>query len=333
MRNIDELIERLPKVSVKGDHPLSFYVRKLKYSKPEVSAWITEKQLIAVLEACDQLRDINIYYFLHNVHWPSILIKQKKLQHFLLDPERYWHEQKYSFWRILRTLTSASPDIQTIILGGQLYKEDKRHSKTSSISINTARALNPCRNLEKVLVYDEVWTIPYLKYLTIMAPNLVQVRLHLKYERNLTQLKTTLEASLEVWSKTLRKLWICYVHDLIEVPKPKGRPSRLLPITFPVMEKLEKLKLVGVQISGASLYNLSSLASLTLAYTEHDDIIDSLVRHSVLEKLTELVVNEMDSYREVKTRRKNLNLRQWEPSRFSIVFYGRTRFVHWSDSE
>lgn len=307
-KNIDGLIEQLSKIAVRGDHPLSFYVHEVKYTDPKS---IKEKQLRAVLNACDQLQVIDFDDPLDNRDWPGVLRTKKQLQHLFLGVTDFI-EQNYSFWSLLRTLTTTSPNIETIILKSRMYKEERGHQDTATTSISS-RTYSPCRKLEAVLVEDDVWTIPHLKYLTVMAPNLVYACLYLRNKENLTELKSTLEASLKAWSGTLRSLFICNTHNKADILKL--RQCRLHPVTFPRMEKLEELVLIGVQISSASLYNLNSLKSLSLIEIDHRDILTTLAlrfsRRPVLEKLTKLVVDRSDLYRDVMARRNNVLLYQW----------------------
>lgn len=307
-KSIDGLIEQLSKIAVRGDHPLSFYVREVKYTEAKS---IKEKQLRAVLNACDQLQVIDFEYPLDNIDWPGVLGTKKQLQHLFLGVTDFI-EQNHSFWSLLRTLTTTSPNIETIILKSRMYREERGHQDATTASISS-RLYSPCRKLEAVLVEDDVWTIPHLKYLTVMAPNLVYACLYLRNKENLTELKSTLEASLEAWSGTLRSLFICNVHNKADVIKL--RQCQLHPVTFPRMEKLEELMLIGAQISSASLYNLNSLKSLILIEIDHRDILATLgLRLSgrpVLEKLTTIVVDRPDLYRGVIARRNNVLLYQW----------------------
>lgn len=304
MRNIDGLIEQLSTTAVREAYPLSFYVREVKYMGPRNRRLISGTQLRAILSACDQLRVIHIKIpLVHedrlSIDWPGILRTKNRLQRLYLSQPSHL-EQRHSFWSLLSALTTTSPNIESIVLKpwSLWYDEEHGHIVNISAVVNAARVQRPCRKLETVIIEAEVWTIPYLKYLTIMAPNLAYVHLHLKYETNLNPLKSTLEESLRAWSGTLRELQV-RTHQ-----SPGYR--QLLPVTFPEMMKLEKLVLIGVQISGTSLYNLESLKSLSLYEIGHQDIAATLSRRYVLKKLTELNVDRPDIYRDIIVRR-NLN--------------------------
>lgn len=308
MKTIGGLIAQLPKTAVKGDHPLSFYVREVKYSKRD-NKEITDEELITILNACDQLLVIDIAYPSINIDWPQVLRKEPKLQHLHLGGSSPY-EPKFTFWSLLSTVFDTSLNIKSIVLKPQRFTDGQEHPKNVTAS-KTASTPSPCRKLEKVIVDDEVWTVPYLKYLTNKAPNLVYARLGLRYEKNLTELKSTLEASLRVWSKTLKEIWICYFHDEDDIPELVQR--QIFHIAFPSMEKLEKLELVGIQIDDKSLYNLHSLTSLSLALIDHQNIATTLSNPCCLEKLSRLNVDRPDSYRDTIAKRKNHDFKmdQW----------------------
>lgn len=313
MRSMNELIEQLSKTAVKGDHPLSFYVRTIKLD-PEDTRRLPDNsmrcaarpaQVEAILKACDQLHVIDFLGPIKNIDWPGILRTKKKLQ--CLDLFRWSsNEEQHSFWPLLNALTTTSPDICYIGLGPRLNKDERGYPDAATIE-RAARAGRPCRKLKAVKVMAEVWTIPLLKYLTIMAPNLVHVVLFLKYEKNLNELKSTLEACLKKWSETLMVINIAYLHNH-EKSVPGHSLLQLLPLTFPNMERLERLMLSGVQISSASLYSLKLLTSLCLFSIDHTDIVDTLYRPSVLQRLTCLTVDKAYIYEDVVARRKGVKL-------------------------
>lgn len=315
-QKVNELIEQLSKAAVKGDQPLSFYVREVNDAVSGLHQQkVTNEQIDSILKACHQLKAINILVLEVDLDWPKILRTKKKLQRLCLEGSD--QRQQYSFWSLFTTLTTNCPDIESISLGSQHYKEERGYPDTSTH--------RPCRKLQDIWINDEVWTIPYLKYLTVMAPNLVSVGLYLKSEKNMTKLKSTLEAAFREWSETLKTLCICHYHPGVSASELKKR--QLVPITFPKMEKLEILVLIGVQISGASLYNLNSLKKLTLAFIDHRDIIHRLFKRSVLEKLTKLEVDEVYSYREVVRRRNDIRLNAWFPD---CLYCGNVSGPQWT---
>lgn len=243
---------------MKGDHPLSFYVRELicwdrvefRHGPWDGTERLTNRQIETILKACDQSLNIRFQIPIEITDWPGILRTKKKLEY--LDLEQWLYgKQKYNFWSLLNALTTTSPDIKSVKLAPRWYKEERGHPDTATIERAT-RAHRPCRKLEEVMVNDEVWTVPLLRYLTIMAPNLVNVHLYLKYEKNLTELKSALEACLKKWPETLKKILICYSNNEESVPEVRRR--ELFPMPFPRMMKLEQLVLIGVQMSSASLY-------------------------------------------------------------------------------
>lgn len=334
-RSIDDLLKQLSKTAVKEGRPLSYYVREIYYEKNSPTELFestnlpsqgTRRQVETILKACDQLQVIEFRTPFEIVDWPGILRTKKQLQYLRLEQWLY-RGLNYSFWSLFSALTTTSPDIKTIKLEPCKYKEERGHPDTATIE-RAAKASRPCRKLECLRADDEVWTIPLLKYFTIMAPNLIDVHLYLKYEKNLTELKSALEACLEKWSETLKKILICYSNNE-GVPELRHRP--VLPVTFPRMDKLEELVLIGVQISSASLYTLNSLKSLALAKIEHEDIVATLSssRPSALQRLTRLTVDKPNLYRDVITRRERVVLIPWVhmhyycPYTSSLLLYDR----------
>lgn len=337
-KELDGLNEQLSKTAVQGDHPLSFYVRELIYERSVRSRYIdmpqdgtdwlprdTRRQIVAILNACDQLRRIYFHTPIEIIDWPGVLRRKKKLEYLVLEQWLY-NEQKYSFWSLFNALTTTSPNIESINLEPRWYKEERENPDTATIE-KTAREHGPCRKLETVAVNDKVWTVPLLRYFTIMAPNLVNVHLYLKYEKNLIELKSTLEACLKKWSETLKKILICYSHNEDNVPELRRR--QLLLLTFPKMERLERLALLGVQISSTSLYDLKLLYELILTKVDHRDIVATLSRPSVLQKLARIIVDEPDLYVGVVAKRERVYLFPWRnyhcPYTCSI---GQYRQVH-----
>lgn len=341
MRKIDELIKqlRLTKSAVRGAHPLSYYIREIQYLPPKNCQTIKVKQLSAVLNACDQLQVIKFAYLYDAIEWPEIIRTKKKLQLLYLKDGTRSCLHRYSFWSLLEALTTTSPDIETIFLEELFYSESQMPlvGADAATVARVARTHSPCRKLKTILSEDEVWTVPYLKYLTIMAPNLVEARLFLRRENNMTELISTLEASLIAWSKTLKSLCICHHHSDMTRTEAQRRQSH--PITFPKMEKLEELALIGLQISSASLYNLNSLKGLILALTDHSGIIDALGRghwhlgRPVLEKLNLLAVDRLALnayYREgMIGRRNNVQLHRW--NQYSLMTGLRSGCIHWDE--
>lgn len=309
---IDELIVFLQN-PVKGVQPLGSYVRELNYEEPHIK--IKEEHLIAILKACDQLTFLRIDTYAHfNINWSELVSTKTVLQHFFLGGS--WSDQKYDFWSLFSTLTTTSPYIESIILGPQYFTDAKEHrnSKTGAISTRiNGNALqvtgSPCRSLKTVLVADTVWTVPYLKYLTVKAPNLVRTTLRLRCEDRLTELTSTLEAALKVWSRTLMKLDLFFGEEVVADPMLKQR--QLLPLAFPKMEKLESLRLVRVQINAASLKNLPSVKKLELQGTNDKDIADKLSNRSILPKLEDLRVSidAFDYYKDAANKRKSHRLK------------------------
>lgn len=189
-RTIDELIKqlKLTKSAVREAHPLSYYIREIRYVLPANSHTIKVEHLYDVLNACYQLRVIIFACPNDTIEWPEIIRTKKKLQHlYLIDVERCKH--RYSFWSLLKALTTTSPDIETIELK-ELYSEPQMPlvDPDAATVARAARTHSPRRKLKTMSSQDEVWTIPYLKYLTIMAPNLVEARLFLRRENNMTEL-------------------------------------------------------------------------------------------------------------------------------------------------
>lgn len=168
-------------------------------------------------------------------------------------------------------------------------------------------ALTPCKHLQEVESDDLVWTIPYLKYLTAKAPNLTFVKLRMRYEKRITDLTSTLETALKVWSRTLGVLALSYEGDR---KHPEVQPHQL-PLTFPKMEKLEELHLFGIKVSAASLKNLPSVKKLELQGTNDKDIADKLSNRSILPKLEDLRVSidAFDYYKDAANKRKSHRLK------------------------
>lgn len=303
MRDINRLVKQLSTTAVRGDHPLGFYVREVTYSRwDSESRCITSQQLVAILRACDQLYVINIAPPFNIPDLPDILRTKRRIQYLCFKRHELHAGERYSFWSLFNTLTTTSPDIKSVKLFGDWTKVKQGHPDATTIS-HVARAHSPCSRLERVWITGQVWTTPYLRYLTCMAPNLVDVQLGLASGENLTELKSALETSLRDWSRTLKELYIYYSHNV-----PSYIQLELLPLALPRMERLEKLRLVRVPISRSSLYNLSSLESLELEFIDREDIVATLSRRPVVERLAELVVDsdKLRFYREI-TAGRNLS--------------------------
>lgn len=332
-RNIDQLIKQLTKSAVRGADPPGFYIREIQYLAPKNWRTIKDKQLCAVLNACKNLQVIKFASpFGKHLDWPEILKTKKKLQSlYLADTMLCLH--RFSFWSLLETLTTTSPDIETLKLNIMLYSYSQMPlvGPDAATVAKASRTHSPCRKLKTISSEDEVWTIPYLKYLTVMAPYLVEAHLFLWREDNLTELNSTLEASLTAWSMSLKTLYICHCHANMSDSEIRRRQS--YPLTFPKMERLEVLALIGVQISTASLYNLNSLENLALAYIDHKRIVAALGSghgRPVLDNLTALVVDCPEYYyRGMIGRRNNVELYQWDGS---CLLAGRLPgYIHWKN--
>ena len=134
-------------------------------------------------------------------------------------------------------------------------------------------------------------------------------------EKDLTELNSALVKFLKARSNTLKTLYLCHHQSSLSYSELRRRQSH--PITFTEMEKLEVLALIGLQISRKSLDNLNSLKTLVLAEIDHRDIVAALgpghwhYGHPVLEKLTQIMVNDTRAYREVIGRRKDVKLLKW----------------------
>lgn len=311
---VEDLIKQL-RTPAQGRHPFGSYVLKLKYVHSEVN--IGRNHLIAILKACDNLRDLEIRSFDHhkNINWAMVLRNKTNLRNVELGRSKYdrsdvYADSKYDFWSLFSTLTTALPKIEKIVLDSIIFTDSGQHSKTVTIPARMiptgSGALTPCKHLQAVLSHDLVWTIPYLKYLTAKAPNLTSVQLRMRYEKRITDLTSTLETALKVWSRTLGVLALSYEGDR---KHPEVEPH-LLPLTFPKMEKLEELHLFGIKVSAASLKNLPSVKNLALQHTNDKDIADEFSNRSILPNLKELFVetDNFDPYENAAKKRRSHRL-------------------------
>lgn len=310
------LTKQLSKATVGGEHPLCFYVHEIKCAIPDgvhPRDIPSEQQFRTLFNLCDRLQVVDFELRVKLMNLPIILGTMKQLQHLFLG-ECPKLRQEYSFWSLLKTLTTTSPNIETIVLQNHMYKEEGGYPDAATVSKTVKEAHNPCTNLKAVFSANAVWTGPLLKYLTTMAPNLVYVSLYLKRGENRTELRSALEACFKAWSKTLERLRISNLHG--------GEHRDVFQVSFPEMEKLKELVLLAVLISSESLHNLNSITNLTLNGIGLGDIAAALALgpsgRLVLQNLTEFKVDytELD-----RKRRKNVELRYHPvPLEYNYIF-------------